>query len=125
MTSKFKIVLDAWLPSSFKLPELTEVTSSNLAAIGYNEDTGDFIAHFRSGDVYRYEKVEKKAAAQVFAAHEQGASVGKTFIAVVRSGGYDYKHVGIAVAADTIVEEDTTAVDVEPKPAKKARAKKS
>ena len=76
------------------LPEMLFVKSSNLEAFGYDEDTKDLYVIFKSNAVYAYEGVEKDVVQGLANAVVKEESVGKFFIAAVRSQGYPFRHVG-------------------------------
>lgn len=63
------------------MPDLTPVTSSNIAAIGYDPEAREMHVQFKSGGIWIYADVPPEA-------HEEFASaesVGKHFHAHVRS----------------------------------------
>ena len=55
------------------MTQMTDVKSSNIKAIGYNDEKGEMHVAFKSGDTYAYAGVEKAHYLEAFDA----ASVGK------------------------------------------------
>lgn len=62
------------------LMTLTPVTSSNLAAVGYDPATATLVVRFRSGDVYQYDSVP----GSIYRGLMGAASLGGYFAAVIR-----------------------------------------
>jgi hypothetical protein len=56
------------------------VTSSQIAYIGYDEDTKDLYVTFNNGSTYKYENVPNS----VFIDFEQSESIGKYFSANIK-----------------------------------------
>ena len=85
------------ITTKIPMPEMIEVESSNLRAFGYDPDTKDLFIAFKTKAVYTYEKVEQKVFDEIKKAHDDGESVGRKFIALVRSQNYAFNHVGQVV----------------------------
>ncbi len=66
--------------------EMIQVESSNIAAVGYNEETKELHIEFNSGKTYSYQDVPKEIAVNLVKAD----SVGKYFHAHIRNAGYEY-----------------------------------
>ena len=64
------------------------VESSNLASIGYDEETKTLEIQFHSGGVYQYDDVEK----EVYEALMSAESHGRYFMSMIR-GAYSYSRV--------------------------------
>ena len=69
--------------------ERVSVESSNLSAIGYDDESQVLEVEFRRGAVYRYFEVERVAYENLLKAE----SVGKAFNAIIKGGGYSYRRV--------------------------------
>ena len=78
---------------------LIPVTSSNVAAVGYDDRSRRLIVQFRpkvgatpsEGAVYEYEDVPITEFAHLIATDLAGGSVGGEFDARIKRGGYPYK----------------------------------
>lgn len=66
---------------------LSPVESSNVAAIGYDEASKRMAVSFKSGGLYHYLDVDRKAADSVLEAKSAGSAVR----AVLIQGGYKYE----------------------------------
>ena len=64
------------------------VESSNLASIGYDEETKTLEIQFHSGGVYQYDDVEKEIYEELMSAESHG----RYFMSMIR-GAYSYSRV--------------------------------
>jgi hypothetical protein len=64
--------------------ERQPVTSSNLAAVGYDPDTETLEVEFKNGSVYTYSAVP----ADVYNELMEADSIGRAFAALIKAGGY-------------------------------------
>ena len=64
----------------------TPVTSSNLASVGYDPQTGTLEIEFRNGSIYQYFNVPL----EIFNGLMSAGSHGRYFDAYVKKGGYRY-----------------------------------
>lgn len=62
--------------------KLTAVKSSMLRAVGYDRKTGEMEVVFKTGDVYRYEKVPPSTYAALLKAKSIGAYMQENIIDV-------------------------------------------
>lgn len=70
--------------------KMTQVESSNIKAIGYNEDDGTLAVEFkRTNSIYHYYNVPEHVVNQLLHAH----SIGKAFNDLIKLGGYEYEQV--------------------------------
>ncbi len=69
--------------------EMTPVESSNIAAVGYNEEDKELHIEFNSGKTYAYQDVPEDIAKGLVEAE----SVGKYFHANIRNGGFGYAEI--------------------------------
>jgi hypothetical protein len=69
---------------------LVPVQSSNIAAVGYNEEERTLRIQFKSGATYEYEGVELETYDALMGAD----SVGSAFHRLIKSGSYSYRRVG-------------------------------
>jgi hypothetical protein len=65
-----------------------KVESSNIAEVGYDEDSKTLVVLFNNGRLYSYDEVPKKVYDDFLVAQSKG----KYFIANVR-GKYDYRKI--------------------------------
>ena len=65
------------------------VSSSNLASVGYDEETRTLEVEFNSGSVYQYDRVPKSEFDGLMSA----ASHGRYFDQNIKKGGYSYRQV--------------------------------
>ena len=71
--------------------EMIAVSSSQVASVGYNDTTHQLRVEFvHKGSLYEYEGVPRDVFDQLVSA----ASVGQTFGALVKNGGYAYRRIG-------------------------------
>ncbi|MDR3488783.1 MAG: KTSC domain-containing protein [Bradyrhizobium sp.] len=63
------------------MPHMTPVKSSNIKAIGYDDETGAMHVTFKSGDTYAYAGVEKAIYLQAFDAASVGRFVASDVVA--------------------------------------------
>lgn len=68
--------------------EMVSVSSSNIAAVGYDDEERKLAVEFNSGSVYHYDNVSR----DTFEALRDAPSVGKYFHANIRDQ-YDYTRV--------------------------------
>jgi hypothetical protein len=66
------------------MPEMTPVSSSNIAAVGYDEQAGELTVEFHSGQTYVYDGISP----ETYRALLQAPSIGSFFYANIRSGSY-------------------------------------
>jgi len=64
--------------------DMTPVTSSNIAAIGYDGETEELTIEFVSGDTYVYDGIDPETYRALMAAPSKGAF----FYAHIRSGSF-------------------------------------
>jgi len=69
--------------------KMTNVESSNIAAVGYDEETKELRIEFNSGKTYSYQDVPKELATDLLYAD----SVGRYFHAHIRNAGFEYAQV--------------------------------
>ena len=65
------------------------VESSNLASIGYDEESKTLEIQFHSGGIYQYDDVEKEIYDELMSADSKG----RYFMSMIR-GAYSYGRVG-------------------------------
>jgi hypothetical protein len=76
----------------------TEVKSSNLKSLGYDEEKHALEVEFQGGRLYTYTAVPKEVYERLMeeqAKVESGdtdASVGHVFVELVKKAGYDFNH---------------------------------
>ena len=70
--------------------ERQKVESSNLAEIGYDEETQILEIQFKKGAVYQYEGVP----VEVYGEFLEAESIGKAFSQLIKGGGYKYTCIG-------------------------------
>jgi len=68
--------------------ERTAVTSSNVASVGYEEDSQTLEIEFNNGSIYQYYDVPK----HIFDALMQGGSIG-SYLATNIKGQYRYSRI--------------------------------
>ncbi len=69
-----------------------QVTSSDLASIGYDEEIQTLEAEFiKDHSIYQYFKVPVVVYEGLLATNKRGESVGKYFNQYVKKAGYQYK----------------------------------
>lgn len=66
------------------------VTSSNVAAVGYDDATHTLEVEFKDGSVYQYFAVPESVYNGLRAASQSGESVGHYFDVYVKKAGYGY-----------------------------------
>lgn len=69
--------------------EMTQVESSNIAAVGYDEEEKELQIEFNNGKIYAY----KDVPIELFNGLVVAKSVGKYFHANIRNGGFEYAEV--------------------------------
>lgn len=69
--------------------EMIQVESSNIAAIGYDEESDTLYIEFNSGKTYTYQDVP----IELFNGLEMAESVGGYFHANIRNAGFEYAEV--------------------------------
>ena len=72
-----------------KLPHMELVTSSNVAAIGYEDDTRCLFVRFNDGGLYRYEGVSLETYQAFMSAPSKGRFVWRQL-----RGKYPYSRIG-------------------------------
>jgi uncharacterized membrane-anchored protein len=71
--------------------EMLAVASSNLAAVGYDDDARRLYVRFRRGAAYRYDGVPNAVFEALLQADEDGdGSVGSTFHRLVKTAGFKF-----------------------------------
>lgn len=82
------------------LPEMQNVQSSQIAAIGYDGASKQLFVRFHGKggqtSTYRYDDVPEDVHRQMVAAdaaRESGASVGQIFHRLVKQGGFRYERI--------------------------------
>jgi hypothetical protein len=68
------------------LPQMQAVESSNISAIGYDQDTDELFIEFKNGNVYVY----KEVPFEMYTAMMDADSKGSFFYKHIRQGGYSY-----------------------------------
>lgn len=76
------------------MPNAIPVNSSLVQALGWNPETGRLVAQFKPGVWYEYDNVPADVAARVVF----DKSVGGTFDALVKKGGFKFRKVTTEVA---------------------------
>lgn len=66
--------------------KMTQVTSSNINAIGYNKDANELFVEFKNGKTFCYKDVSRSEAADLFNAESVGKHFNQ-FIKAVKVGG--------------------------------------
>lgn len=66
--------------------EMQVVSSSNIAAIGYDSDTNELVVEFNNGGVYKYLDVPFETYQELMDAESHGVY----FNANIRKGGFEY-----------------------------------
>lgn len=66
------------LPPKETLPEMKEVSSSNIAAVGYKSETKELYVRFLTGAVYKYAEVPKTIYDGIFTADSVGCYINKS-----------------------------------------------
>jgi len=66
----------------------TAVESSNLASVGYDEETKTLEIQFHSGGIYQYDEVEKEISDELMNAESKG----RYFMSMIR-GAYSYSRI--------------------------------
>ena len=69
--------------------QLTKVNSTQIAAIGYNQNTKELFIEYKNNAVYKYINVPETVYNGILAAK----SVGKYVSEYVKCAGYDYEKV--------------------------------
>lgn len=72
--------------------QMTDVQSSNIRRIGYDEGNETLYVTFNNGATYRYKCVPKGLYNDLIALHKQQRSVGESFMAQV-NGKFEYEKV--------------------------------
>ena len=67
----------------------TQVTSSSIESIGYEEDMQVLEVEFRSGEVYAYFDVPNYLFDELLASH----SIGAAFHTAIRNGNYHFEKI--------------------------------
>jgi hypothetical protein len=70
--------------------DYVQVSSSNVAAVGYDDDTNTLGVRFLNGTEYHYLNVPK----DVFEGLKSASSVGTYLNQYIKKGGYSYSRVG-------------------------------
>lgn len=75
--------------------DLLDVGSSNVARVGYDDDTRRLYVQFRrsgerDGPTYRYDRVPNDVFEALIQADEDGGSVGSTFHRLVKTAGFKF-----------------------------------
>lgn len=70
------------------MPEMVGVASSNIAAIGYDEEARELYVHFKSGSEYAYSGVDRVT----FDDFLGSGSKGKYFAAYIKDS-YSYRRI--------------------------------
>lgn len=68
---------------------MTPVSSSQIAAVGYDVDTQELRIAFNNGALYAYDDVPQ----DVFDNLKQSASVGSYFHSAVKNAGYSFRRI--------------------------------
>lgn len=71
------------------MPEMRSVDSSNVAAVGYDEEARVMRVRFHSGGVYNYYDVEPEVYHTVLYSDSPGGSLHQNV-----KGRYDYRRIG-------------------------------
>ena len=88
------MTLETLRPTNATLrPPMTPVTSSNLAAIGYDTNTRQLYVRFKSSGLYVYDDVPELEHEYLMCVEEAGESVGRAFNERIKKGGYNYKRI--------------------------------
>jgi hypothetical protein len=71
------------------MPEMIPVDSSNLKAIGYDEDTQEVFVEFLNNSTYKYLDVPQ----EIFEEFKAADSAGRFLHRRIKLGGFDYERV--------------------------------
>jgi len=71
------------------MPNAIPVSSSMIMSMGWNPDTGRLVAQFSEGVWYEYDGIPADIAARIIF----NKSVGGTFDALIKKGGFTYRRV--------------------------------
>ena len=67
--------------------EMFPVTSSNIAAAGYDEDTSELVVQFKNGASYSYSGADRSMLDNLLSS----PSPGKYFAAAIKDGPYPFR----------------------------------
>ncbi len=67
----------------------TQISSSNLRSVGYDQPTSTLEVEFRHGGIYQYFDVPTARYAGLMSAHSHGSY----FYQFIKNGGYSYRQI--------------------------------
>lgn len=71
------------------MPPLKPVSSSAIASLGWNPDTGRLVAQFDETTFYEYDNVPAEVAARIIFAESHG----REFDRLIKKGGFPFRRI--------------------------------